>query len=99
MARDRVEGEAVFVHVADYQIYEMASSSSQVAEPVLQDSLSYWEKQSATYNGVLGACDYPSHVSLLIQALICNRGRRLRQWRMPFFLYLSVCQADLRVLI
>ena len=25
-----------------------------MAEPVLQDSLIYWEKQSATYNGVLG---------------------------------------------
>lgn len=25
-----------------------------MAEPVLQDSLTYWEKQSATYNGVLG---------------------------------------------
>jgi hypothetical protein len=28
--------------------------SSPMAEPVLQDSLTYWEKQSATYNGVLG---------------------------------------------
>ena len=25
-------------------------------EPVLQDSLKYWERQSATYNGVLGVC-------------------------------------------
>ena len=86
----------VFVHVADYQIREMASSSSQVAEPVLQDSLSYWEKQSATYNGVLGACDCSSHVSLLIEA---NRGRRLRQWRMSFFLYLSVRRVDFGALI
>ncbi|KAF8478547.1 AdoMet dependent proline di-methyltransferase-domain-containing protein [Russula ochroleuca] len=34
----------------------MASSPSspQVEEPVLQDSLSYWEEQKATYDGVLG---------------------------------------------
>ena len=49
----------------------MASSSaqSQVAEPVLQDSLSYWEKQSATYNGVLGVCDCFSHVAQLTESL------------------------------
>jgi len=40
---------------------DMAPSSSlstsdppQAAEPVVKDSLSYWEKQSATYDGVLG---------------------------------------------
>ena len=33
------------------------SDPPQVAEPVVKDSLSYWEKQSATYNGVLGVCD------------------------------------------
>ena len=49
----------------------MASSSaqSQVAEPVLQDSLSYWEKQSATYNGVLGVYDYLFHAAQLTESL------------------------------
>jgi hypothetical protein len=42
----------------------MAPSSSlstsdppRAAEPVVKDSLSYWEKQSATYDGVLGVYD------------------------------------------
>lgn len=43
-----------------------ASDSTVVAEPepVLQDSLRYWEKQSATYNGVLGVCAVTSLISL-----------------------------------
>ena len=43
----------------------MASSPSspQVEEPVLHDSLSYWEKQKATYDGVLGVSACLSHVS------------------------------------
>ena len=32
----------------------MGSEILQVQEPVIQDSLTYWEKQSATYDGVLG---------------------------------------------
>ncbi len=45
--------------------HETASSSvsTLVGEPVLNDSLTYWERQSATYNGVLGLCRYPlSHL-------------------------------------
>jgi hypothetical protein len=30
------------------------SDSTPAEEPVIQDSLAYWEKQSATYDGVLG---------------------------------------------
>jgi hypothetical protein len=65
------------------RFHEMGSSSGspQVAEPVLQDSLSYWENQSATYDGVLGVCGRFSHVSQLTKAFICNRSRRLRNWR------------------
>jgi hypothetical protein len=69
-----------------------SSGTPQVAEPVLQDSLNYWEKQSATYDGVLGVCDSLHHIS----QLICDRGRRLRLWGTLSFLYLSVRQADLR---
>ena len=39
-------------------------------EPVLQDSLGYWERQSATYNGVLGVCVVTSHISQLTEASI-----------------------------
>jgi hypothetical protein len=43
-----------------------SSDSTVVAEPgpVLQDSLRYWERQSATYNGVLGVCAVTSLISL-----------------------------------
>ena len=48
----------------------MAPSSSlstsdplQAAEPVVKDSLSYWEKQSATYDGVLGVYDQVSQLT------------------------------------
>jgi hypothetical protein len=49
---------------------QSASGSPQVAEPVLTDSLSYWERQSATYNGVLGTCSWLSSIFHLISSTI-----------------------------
>lgn len=61
-------------------------------EPVLQDSLRYWERQSATYNGVLGVCAVTlSYLSTHLKlSSFSNRGLRL--WCM--LSSLSVRQAD-----
>jgi hypothetical protein len=54
-----------------------SSDSTVVAkpEPVLQGSLSYWERQSATYNGVLGVCAVTSLTDLSLAAHSVEPGQ------------------------
>ena len=96
MARDRVVlAKQVFRARGRLSDHEMASSPSlpQVEEPVLQDSLSYWEKQKATYDGVLGVCGCLSHVSLAHQSFhhpfYPQPGQVVMALAYALFLYLS----------
>ncbi|KAI9507375.1 AdoMet dependent proline di-methyltransferase-domain-containing protein [Russula earlei] len=46
--------EIIFHHQMTSSSSQSAADLPQIPEPVLQDGLSYWEKQSVSYDGVLG---------------------------------------------
>jgi protein N-terminal methyltransferase len=74
----------------------MASSTSTtpplVQEPVIRDSLTYWENQSATYDGVLGVCPDISH-----HLPTSHLARWLWLWRTLFFYLLVFVKPDVLV--
>ena len=61
-----------------------------MAEPILQDGLIYWEKQSATYNGVLGVSR-----SSACRCRLTSLGRWLWLWRTSFYLSFILALFDI----